>query len=102
MKKKQCSKVILNERIIIEAQNLRGLVVINEKKCREETEEALLEMLKELISKIKNQIETERKIGIYLYISDLYILLFRRVSQDYLIGLLQDIYGNFGKINELI
>jgi len=50
----------LTERIIIESQNLKELVV-EEKKCREETEEALLEMLKEMISTIKNQIETEKK-----------------------------------------
>lgn len=50
----------LNERIIIETQNLKELVT-EEKKCREETEEALLEMLKEMISTIKNQIENEKK-----------------------------------------
>jgi hypothetical protein len=50
----------LTEKIIIESQNLRELVV-EEKKCREETEEALLEMLKQMISTIKNQIENEKR-----------------------------------------
>jgi hypothetical protein len=50
----------LTEKIIIQSQNLKELVV-EEKKCREETEEALLEMLKQMISTIKNQIENEKK-----------------------------------------
>ena len=33
----------------------------NEKKGREETEEAILEMLKEMVNRIKTEIDTERK-----------------------------------------
>ncbi len=34
--------------------------IVDEKKSREEQEEAMLEMLKEIISKVKEQIATER------------------------------------------
>jgi hypothetical protein len=33
----------------------------NEKKAREETEEAILEMLKDMVSKIKIEIDSEKK-----------------------------------------
>jgi hypothetical protein len=36
-------------------------LVMNEKKAREETEEALLEMLKAMINAMKTQLENERK-----------------------------------------
>jgi len=35
--------------------------VMNEKKARDETEQALLEMLKAMISSIKTQLENEKK-----------------------------------------
>lgn len=51
---------ILNNRINQETQNLINLV-LTEKKSREETEEALLEMLKAMINAMKTQLETEKK-----------------------------------------
>ena len=51
---------ILNNRINEETQSLINLV-LTEKKSREETEEALLEMLKAMINAMKTQLETEKK-----------------------------------------
>jgi hypothetical protein len=51
---------ILNNRINEETQKLISLV-FTEKKSREETEEALLEMLKAMINAMKTQLETEKK-----------------------------------------
>ena len=50
----------LNTRITEETQRLVEMVM-NEKKAREETEEALLEMLKALINAMKIQYENERQ-----------------------------------------
>jgi len=38
-----------------------GELVSNEKKAREETEEAILEMLKDMVNKIKVEIENEKR-----------------------------------------
>lgn len=50
----------LNNRINDETQKLISLVM-TEKKSREETEEALLEMLKAMINAMKTQLENEKK-----------------------------------------
>ena len=50
----------LNTRINDETQKLISLVM-TEKKSREETEEALLEMLKAMINAMKTQLENEKK-----------------------------------------
>ncbi len=50
----------LNNRINDETQKLINLVM-TEKKSREETEEALLEMLKAMINAMKTQLENEKK-----------------------------------------
>ena len=52
-----------------------------EKKAREETEEAILEMLKEMVGKIKNEIDTERRE--------------RQVNHDTLLNLLEDTCNKF-------
>ena len=36
-------------------------IINNEKKAREETEEAILEMLRDMVNKIKVEIENEKK-----------------------------------------
>lgn len=36
-------------------------IMANEKKAREETEEAILEMLKDMVNKIKLEIDSEKK-----------------------------------------
>lgn len=51
---------MLNKKINDEMNRLVQ-VVMGEKKSREETEEALLEMLKAMINAMKNQLEAERK-----------------------------------------
>jgi len=53
---------MLNKKIADESQRLVS-TVMNEKKSREETEEALLEMLKAMINAMKNQLEAERRKG---------------------------------------
>merc|ERR1712032_277788 len=78
---------ILNNRINEETQSLINLV-LTEKKSREETEEALLEMLKAMINAMKTQLETEKRE--------------RQASQDYLINLLEDMCGKISKSNEII
>jgi len=50
----------LNQRINDETQKLINLVMA-EKKSREETEEALLEMLKAMINAMKTQLENEKR-----------------------------------------
>lgn len=50
----------LNQRINDETQKLINLVM-TEKKSREETEEALLEMLKAMINAMKTQLENEKR-----------------------------------------
>lgn len=78
---------ILTTRINEETQKLINLVM-TEKKSREETEEALLEMLKAMINAMKTQLENEKKE--------------RQASQDYLINLLEDMCGKISKSNEII
>ena len=50
----------ISNRIAEETQRLVSLV-LNEKKAREETEEALLEMLKAMINAMKTQLENEKR-----------------------------------------
>ena len=70
----------LNTRITEETQRLVDMVMA-EKKAREETEEALLEMLKAMINAMKTQqLENERQK--------------RQNNQDYLISLLEDMCKN--------
>ena len=70
----------LNTRINEETQRLVDMVMA-EKKAREETEEALLEMLKAMINAMKTQqLENERQK--------------RQNNQDYLISLLEDMCKN--------
>ena len=75
------------KRIDEESQRLINLV-INEKKAREETEEALLEMLKSMINAMKTQLDNERQE--------------RHVTQQYLINLLDDLCNKLEKANEII
>lgn len=70
-----------------ENQNLVSLVM-NEKKAREETEEALLEMLKSMINAMKSQLDNERQE--------------RMNTQQYLIGLLEDMCNKLEKANDQI
>jgi len=37
------------------------MLLANEKKTREETEEAFLDMLRSVINKVKNELESEKK-----------------------------------------
>ena len=50
----------ISNRISEETQRLVSLVM-NEKRAREETEEALLEMLKAMINAMKTQLENEKR-----------------------------------------
>jgi hypothetical protein len=50
--------------------------VVHEKKSREETEEAILEMLRIMITKMRNDIESERKE--------------REITEDTFLSLLED------------
>ncbi len=50
----------VSNRIVEETQRLINMV-LNEKKAREETEEALLEMLKAMINAMKTQLENEKR-----------------------------------------
>ena len=75
------------KRVDEEAQRLSALVM-TEKKAREETEEALLEMLKSMINAMKTQLDNERQE--------------RQTTQQYLIGLLDDMCNKLEKANELI
>ena len=61
---------------------------MNEKKAREETEEALLEMLKAMINAMKTQLENEKSE--------------RQSTQDYLINLLEDICTKITQTNDVI
>ena len=63
-------------------------MVMNEKKAREETEEALLEMLKAMINAMKTQLENEKSE--------------RQSTQDYLINLLEDICTKITQTNDVI
>jgi hypothetical protein len=74
-------------RVNEETQKLINLVM-GEKKAREETEEALLEMLKAMINAMKTQLENERRE--------------RQTTQDYLINLLEDMCGKITKANDII
>ena len=78
---------MLNKKIGDETQRLVS-TIMNEKKSREETEEALLEMLKAMINAMKNQLESERKE--------------RQTTQEYLIGLLDDMCNKIVKANDVI
>jgi hypothetical protein len=78
---------MLNKKITDETQRL-VTTIMNEKKGREETEEALLEMLKAMINAMKNQLESERKE--------------RQSTQEYLIGLLDDMCNKIVKANDII
>jgi hypothetical protein len=55
----------ISNKINEETQRLISLVM-NEKKAREETEEALLEMLKAMINAMKTQLENERRERFYI------------------------------------
>ena len=70
-----------------EAQNLVSLVNL-EKKSREETEEALLEMLKSMINAMKTQLDNERQERIN--------------TQQHLITLLEDMCNKLEKANDQI
>lgn len=59
-----------------EEANKLADTVTDEKKNRESTEEAILDMLREMINKIKGEIETERKE--------------REQSEETLLGLLEE------------
>ena len=61
---------------------------MNEKKAREETEEALLEMLKAMINAMKTQLENERQE--------------RQNNQDYLINLLEDMCNKLSNTTDVI
>ena len=63
-------------------------MVMNEKKAREETEEALLEMLKAMINAMKTQLENEKNE--------------RQSTQDYLINLLEDMCTKITQTNDVI
>jgi CRISPR/Cas system CSM-associated protein Csm2 small subunit len=63
-------------------------MVMNEKKAREETEEALLEMLKAMINAMKTQLENEKNE--------------RQNNQDYLINLLEDMCNKITQANDII
>ena len=76
----------LNTRITEETQRLIDMVM-NEKKAREETEEALLEMLKAMIN-VKTQLENEKSE--------------RQSTQDYLINLLEDMCTKITQTNDVI
>ena len=86
---------MLNKKINDEMQSLVS-TVMNEKKSREETEEALLEMLKAMINAMKNQLEAERKERYYFFIKK------RQSTQEYLIGLLDDMCNKIAKANDII
>jgi hypothetical protein len=77
----------LTTRITEETQRLVDLVM-NEKKAREETEEALLEMLKAMINAMKTQLENEKNE--------------RQNTQDYLINLLEDMCVKITQANDII
>jgi hypothetical protein len=70
-----------------EAQNLMSLVNL-EKKSREETEEALLDMLKSMINAMKTQLDNERQERIN--------------TQQHLITLLEDMCNKLEKANDQI
>ena len=78
----------LNTRITEETQRLVDMVMA-EKKAREETEEALLEMLKAMINAMKTQqLENERQE--------------RQNNQDYLISLLEDMCNKLANASDVI
>ena len=77
----------LDIRITGEAQRLVDMVM-SEKKAREETEEALLEMLKAMINAMKTQLENERQE--------------RQNNQDYLINLLEDMCNKLSNATDVI
>ena len=77
----------LNTRINEETQRLVDMVMA-EKKAREETEEALLEMLKAMINAMKTQLENERQE--------------RQNNQDYLISLLEDMCNKLANAGDAI
>ena len=77
----------LNTRITEETQRLVDMVMA-EKKAREETEEALLEMLKAMINAMKTQLENERQE--------------RQNNQDYLINLLEDLCNKLSNASDVI
>ena len=77
----------LNTRITEETQRLVDMVMA-EKKAREETEEALLEMLKAMINAMKTQLENERQE--------------RQNNQEYLINLLEDMCNKLSSATDVI
>merc|ERR1711976_485584 len=77
----------VSNRLVEESQRLINMVM-NEKKAREETEEALLEMLKAMINAMKTHLENEKKE--------------RQTSQEYLINLLDDMCNKITKANDII
>lgn len=50
----------MKSKIDEEIERLSELIT-NEKKAKEETEEAILEMLRDMVNKIKGEIENEKK-----------------------------------------
>ena len=76
----------LNNRITKETQRL-VYMVMNEKKARKETEEALLEMLKAMINAMKTQLENEKQE--------------RQNNQDYLINLLEDMRNKLSNTTDI-
>ena len=63
------------------SEDVKGLqeVMEGEKKASAETEEALLDMVKEIVNKIKGEIDNEKKV--------------REASEDTLLGLLEETCG---------
>jgi 2-oxoglutarate dehydrogenase complex dehydrogenase (E1) component-like enzyme len=77
----------MSSKITDETQKLINMVM-GEKRAREETEEALLEMLKAMINAMKTQLENERRE--------------RQTTQDYLINLLEDMCNKITRANDII
>jgi glutamyl-tRNA reductase len=77
----------ISTKVTEETQKLINMVM-GEKRAREETEEALLEMLKAMINAMKTQLENERRE--------------RQTTQDYLINLLEDMCTKITKANDII
>ena len=77
----------LNTRINEETQRLVDMVMAK-KKAMEETEEALLKMLKTMINAMKTQLENERQE--------------RQNNQDYLISLLEDMCNKLANASDAI
>ena len=77
----------ISKKILEENQNLVNLIT-TEKKTREDTEEALLEMLKSMINAMKIQLDKERQERIN--------------TQQYLISLLEEMCSKLEMANDQI